>query len=385
MELTRLADCEQLPNTQTYFGRLQAKRELLVTSKLAERVANLYFDIGDEVQEGQVLAQLESSELESILALAQAELSAAEAHLLELRAGPRPQEIEIARAVLRERQADLEFRQATQQRHLTAAMSNSVTPNELDNSKFMLQSSRAECVQAQQALEQLLIGARQEQIDAQEAVVEAMARKRELASIRLADTLIRAPFSGRIQERMVDEGQLLASGQVIARLIESDCMEVHVGLPPAVGYALSSRTDATGQVMVAVGEQSLSAELDRIAPALDEITGLRKAIFAVSDSQAKQFASGTAVEVRVPVHSGPSGWWVPSECLTSAVQGQWAVLKAQALDGQTAYSLELVAVDYIRHQQERVLIRGALQADDLIIVSGLHRVSPGQLVRRSTL
>ena len=64
-----------------------------VSSRVSARVEELLVNEGDQVQAGQVIAKLESKELEAQYLQAKANLAAAEAKLAGLKAGSRPQQI----------------------------------------------------------------------------------------------------------------------------------------------------------------------------------------------------------------------------------------------------------------------------------------------------
>lgn len=67
---------------------------------IAGRLKTVAVDVGDQVPVGDLLAALDSAAADAAVAQAQAALQAARAHLSELQAGPRPQEVEVARANL---------------------------------------------------------------------------------------------------------------------------------------------------------------------------------------------------------------------------------------------------------------------------------------------
>jgi HlyD family secretion protein len=67
---------------------------------MAGRLTTVAVDVGDQVSVGDLLAALDSAAAEAAVVQAQAARQAARAHLAELQVGPRPQEIEVARARL---------------------------------------------------------------------------------------------------------------------------------------------------------------------------------------------------------------------------------------------------------------------------------------------
>ncbi|NIN98105.1 MAG: biotin/lipoyl-binding protein, partial [Anaerolineae bacterium] len=60
--------------------------------KIGGQVRAVLVEEGDQVQEGQLLVQLDSSDLEDAVAQAEATLATAQATLAQVKAGPKPEE-----------------------------------------------------------------------------------------------------------------------------------------------------------------------------------------------------------------------------------------------------------------------------------------------------
>ena len=71
-----------------------------VTTQVAGRVESLPVDEGDEVQSGQIIAQLDDVLLQSQLKQAQAALAGAQAQLAQVEAGARAVDVQRAQAAL---------------------------------------------------------------------------------------------------------------------------------------------------------------------------------------------------------------------------------------------------------------------------------------------
>lgn len=388
-QLTRVSvraagECRLENPFDEYFGQLRARRTAEISTKIAERVDRLRVGLGDRVAQGDVLAELNPTELQNQLALARAEWEVARAKLAELVEGPRRQEIERAAADVSERQAAVALRTATHERMALAARTDSIAPQEVDVAAFMLQAARAQLVQAEQTLDELAAGVRPEQIAAQQATVHAAQARLDQLAIQLSETTIRAPFSGSIQARFVTEGELLKPGQPILSIVETDRIEAHVGLPPAVASELTSHLRTHSEEMriqVIVGGRALVASLRQTAPALDDVTGLRKVILTMREEDSAGLVPGEAVIVRIHAGRPSSGIWVPRSSLVSSAQGQWAIYLVQATAAPGIYRVEQKPLEVLREQSNLVQVRGDLTAESLLVTTGTHRISPNQTVR----
>ncbi len=82
----------------TASGVVQPVRRVNLSPKTQGRLAELYVEQGDRVTAGQVIARMESKELEAQLLQAEARLARSKANLQKLQTGTRPEEIAAAQA-----------------------------------------------------------------------------------------------------------------------------------------------------------------------------------------------------------------------------------------------------------------------------------------------
>ncbi|GAB4549264.1 MAG: efflux RND transporter periplasmic adaptor subunit [Anaerolineae bacterium] len=85
-------------------GSIEAEM-LAITTETGGRIVAMHADEGDVVQRGDLLVELDTSLLEASQTQLQAALDTARAHLAEVRAGPRPEEIAAAQAELLQAEA----------------------------------------------------------------------------------------------------------------------------------------------------------------------------------------------------------------------------------------------------------------------------------------
>ncbi|MGZ3535681.1 MAG: hypothetical protein ACXU9K_10700, partial [Thermodesulfobacteriota bacterium] len=86
--------------------------EVDVGFKVSGRIIGRYFEEGDWVDQGKVLAKLDDEDLRNRLEVARATLSSADARLSKLLAGSRPEEIRQAEANLNQAKSDLSNKEA---------------------------------------------------------------------------------------------------------------------------------------------------------------------------------------------------------------------------------------------------------------------------------
>lgn len=88
-------------------GDFQPQDRVQVVSRVQSRVTKLPVDIGQAVQAGAVLVELDRASLEAALSQAQAQVAVAKANMKRLESGARPEDIAVAQAAARQAQERL--------------------------------------------------------------------------------------------------------------------------------------------------------------------------------------------------------------------------------------------------------------------------------------
>lgn len=246
----------------TSSGKVVPVQSVNISPKNPGTLTKLNVEQGDKVKVGQIIAQMDSADIQAQVLQQRANLASAKAQLAQARAGNRPQEITQARARLAqaeaqfaaartgnrpqeiaEAQAQVDAAQAKviytseqvkryqylfqqgaenkQQLDQAISEDNSAKANLQQTQKrlSLIQSgSRVEDIaQRQAAVEESRAalrlwesGSRPEEIAQREAAVAAAAAQLKSAQVKLNDTNIRAPFSGIVTQKYANVGAFVA-------------------------------------------------------------------------------------------------------------------------------------------------------------------------------
>ncbi len=195
-------------------GYIVAHHKIQVASKVVGKVAMINVEKGDRVKEGQVIARLEDDEYRAQLQQAQGQLISLEARLLELQNGSRPEEIDVARANLDREKADLANARINLNRMQQLLKDQVMSQQQYDDAKARYDTQAARVASIEKTFELVRIGPRQEQIAQVKGDIERARGAVALAETQLANTIIRAPITGTILERIVEKGEFVTTGFV---------------------------------------------------------------------------------------------------------------------------------------------------------------------------
>ncbi|HNQ25032.1 MAG TPA: efflux RND transporter periplasmic adaptor subunit [Phycisphaerae bacterium] len=178
-------------------GYVTARRMATVSSKVTGKVVEVLIEEGMRVEADQVLARVDSSNVEMSRRLAEAQL-------------------EAARAARGETQANLEQAEREAKRIAGLVQRNSGTQVELDRAETEVKSLRA-------------------RLERQAADVAVCEREMALWDQQLADTIIRAPFSGIVTTKNAQPGEMISPMSVggftrtgICTIVDMSSLEIEV-------------------------------------------------------------------------------------------------------------------------------------------------------------
>lgn len=214
-------------NNQTEPGILRLSGHIEATEtdlgfKVPGKIAAIHFEEGEEVQAGEVVAELESQDLRRELDAARARLAAAQANLTKLEAGYRPQEVREAQAAMAQARADYDDK-AKDYRRMQNLFERRVVPaSTRDKAEAAYLMAKESLRRAQENYDLLKAGYRQEDIDAARAELSQAQASLELAETRLGYATISSPVTGVVLARPMEPGQVAAVGATVLTLGDLD-------------------------------------------------------------------------------------------------------------------------------------------------------------------
>ena len=202
------------PNVIALSGNIEVT-DLEASFKIAGRVQERLVQEGQQVAVGDVIAQLDDTDLAQEVAIRQAEVDTASAALAELEAGAREQEIAAAEATVRRAQAELAQQQRDHQRKKQLHERNVISTQEYELAQLAYEVAVTKAREAQEQLALVQEGPRQERIQQARARLEQAKRAFELAQIRLGYAILETPISGVILSEHIESGEYVVPGTPI--------------------------------------------------------------------------------------------------------------------------------------------------------------------------
>jgi len=200
-------------------GRLEAKL-VDVSAKEPLRVKDVLVQEGDLVKQGQVVAHLDVSTLQSQLAEARAQLASAQ------------EQVAASQASIVEQQARINLAKIEAQRASALVAERAGSQRESDVRNTAVQTSEASL-----AAEQAKLNASRQDVDAARAQVGTI-------QTRITDATLVSPVVGRVLYRLAEPGEVLAAGGKALTLVDLSDVYMEIYLPSDQAAALKLGSDA---------------------------------------------------------------------------------------------------------------------------------------------
>jgi HlyD family secretion protein len=199
-------------------GEVSANR-VDISPRVGGRVVKLNADVGDTVQEGSVIAELESPQLSTALLAARAAYAVAKADLDRVNS-TRPETIAARNAEVAAAQADIVLAQDTYDRQAHLLTTGNTPQAKVDVSNRDLEAAirKKEAAEANRQL--AIAGASQEEralAAAQVKQAEAALNQREAD---VSELVIKSPITGQVTTRIAELGENFSAGAPLVALID---------------------------------------------------------------------------------------------------------------------------------------------------------------------
>jgi RND family efflux transporter MFP subunit len=248
---------------------VQAFVQASIHARASGYLKNWFVDIGDEVTNGQALAEIETPELDEQLAQAKAQVDQA--------------------------RAALDLAKVTADRWTDLLKTASVSQQETDEkqSDYVLQQANVEAAQA---------------------------NLQRLQDLKNFDR-VTAPFDGVVTERNTDIGQLISadSGPELFRIAQTDPLRVYVQVPQQYIYSVTTGQKAEMTFQELPG-QTFEATVTRTAEAVDPVTRTMQVELQLPNPGGKILSGGYA-QVRFNENAPPKVLTISDNAIIFRAQG----------------------------------------------------------------
>jgi HlyD family secretion protein len=248
-------------------GRIEAV-EIDIATPRAGRVKEIFADEGDNVPAGMLLAKMDTAVLEAQKREALARLRQAEnsVQIANSQVVQRQSEKTAAQAVVSQRVAEVEVARIRLERSRSLVADKAVSQQKFDDDRAAFLSAEAtlRAAEADVATTDAAIATARSQVLGAQADVEATRAMLERIQADLDDSVLKAPREGRVQYRVAQPGEVLASGGAVLNMIDLTDVYMTFFLPTKAAGRVALGTEAR-LVLDAAPQYVIPAEISFVA------------------------------------------------------------------------------------------------------------------------
>lgn len=204
-----------------------------VTAEIAGTIEQVYYNGGEWLPEGTVIAQLSSLDQQNDIATTKAQILEDKAKLQELLTTPTPQDIKLAQQQLATARTQAKFDTANAKRKERLYKSGSVSLEDYQDALKQAQVDQAQVLVAQANLDKVKAGPNPSEIDAERHEVERLEVQLAYYEKQLNLTRLTMPRTGRIvtTDLKLNIGKYLNKGDLFATVEDDRVVQVSIQIP----------------------------------------------------------------------------------------------------------------------------------------------------------
>ncbi|MGB5652531.1 MAG: efflux RND transporter periplasmic adaptor subunit [Robiginitalea sp.] len=208
---------------------------------------------------------------------------------------------------------------------------------------------------------------------------EATLQAVQQAEAQLSKSTIRAPFSGIVDDVMVDEGSTVnpAGGMPIIRLVNLTDMYVEVDVPES--YLREVTPGKRVELFIPVLGDSMITEVRQTGNFINPANRTFKVEVSVPNTNG-QIKPNLTVRVRINDYTNPEALLVPPGIISENSEGQQYVYVATEIGADQIGKAEKRVITTGLSQKDQIEVLSGVQSGEQLILEGARRVREGQKI-----
>ncbi len=249
-------------------GIVDANEKAQITSKLSAKVSDISVEVGSAVKKGDFLILLDTKDIEAQVSQAEAGVNTAQANLLKMQAGARPEQIAQAQSALDSAKISYTNAKNNFDRNQQLLAAGAISQAQLETEQTLLAAAQAQYNSAQDQLNLLIQGETEESLNVMRAQVGQSQAALELAKTQLGNGMIVSPISGIVSEKNINVGELASPGIILISVVNVDSLYIKASLPEGFMGDVSVGEEVVVKV-AEIKDQEFKGKISVIDPVLD--------------------------------------------------------------------------------------------------------------------
>ena len=333
-----------------------------VTSKISAPLRRILANRGDHVKAGQLLAELESRDLEAAAQETHSQFEQAQASLQTTSGATVPEDRAKAEADVRATQQALDAARKVYQSRAALQKEGALAQKLVDDAQLSMVQAQSTHDTAQSHLNAVSRVSGTELVKGAQAQVAAARAHYESAAVQVSYAQVLSPISGVVSERPAYPGEMASPGNPLITVVNISRVVARANVPLKQAQSVTVGMPAT----IAGIAGTLNGKVMVVSPSVDAGTTTVE-VWIEADNPGERMKPGGAVRVAIQAATEPSALVVPASALLSADEGGDKVM---VLGTDSAVRVHRVTTG-VRDGARVQIISGINEGDKVVTSGGL--------------
>ena len=361
------AEKTSIEDTVTYTGEIKASESTVVSSKVSGIAKAVYGEVGDYVQEGEALVQIDDTDYRNQYNQVKASYESALAQYNTITNGTAQQTKLQLEAALNSAKLEYNNAKINLDNQKVLYENGAISKVAYDAAVTRYESAQINLNTAQSNYDLTVGVVLSENKATAQAALNSASAALQSAKTALENTVVRSPISGYISNRVANKGQMVAQGTEVVSIKSTQVVDAQINLTEAVIPLVQVGTKAIVNVKSA-GSENIEGVVTTLSPVKDSRTGMYVVRVSI-DNYDGLLKDGMFADITLTLSDNPDALVIPSEAVLEDEDGNKYVYiakknKAKRIDVKVG----IITDEYAE-------IASGLNEGDKVITSGKEYLS----------
>jgi len=347
--------------------------EAAIAPKITAPVKKFYVQRGARVKAGELLVELENSDLNAALLDNKGSYEAAQAAYDTATKAQVPEDTLKAESDLAEAKANLNLNQSIVESRKQLLAEGAIPGRDLDTAQAALVQAQAAYDAAAKHLESVRSVSREAALKAAKGQLTSAQGKYDGAQAQESYSEIRSPIDGVVTDRPLFAGETASAGAALVTVMDTSSLIAKTHIAQRLAQQLKVGGEAS--VQVAGVSDPVAAKVAMISPALDSGSTTVE-VWLKIDNKAGTLKVGTPVKLSITGTTIAQAWKIPLSSVITATDSSKSVMVIGS-DGAAHIKPVTLGID----DGTDVQVLTGLSPTDMVITGGAYGLDDGTKVK----
>jgi multidrug efflux pump subunit AcrA (membrane-fusion protein) len=344
-----------------------------IQPKITAPVRKFYVQRGARVKEGQLLAELENSDLSAAALDNKGSYIAAQAAYDTATKAQVPEDAQKAQLDFNQAKANLDLNESIVKSRKQLFAEGAIPGRDLDTAQAALVQAQAAYDAAAKHLESVKNVSHEAALKAAQGQLSSAEGKMKGADAQVSYSEIHSPINGVVTDRPLFAGETAAAGAPLLTVMDTSSLLAKAHIPQTVAQEMKIGDEA--QVQVPGVSDPVPARVSLISPALDPGSTTVEVWLKIDNKDGK-LKVGTPVKASITGRTAAQAWKIPASAVLTAQDGGKSVLVIGSDGAAHRKPVTLGIAD-----ADDVQVTTGVSASDTVITGGAYGLDEGTKVK----